>query len=81
MFDIVKEAVHEYAKEPYRNIIIEDLEKDILELLEYRGETPLYLFLNQDSTEIDNITLNDSTLCWIDKNTSVKISDSSIKYD
>jgi hypothetical protein len=40
---IIKEMLHAYALEPYHNIIINDLEEKGLELLEYRGESPLYL--------------------------------------
>ena len=42
---ILREAVHTYAKEPYHNIVINDLEDSGLELLEYRGDEdhPLYV--------------------------------------
>lgn len=45
--DIIKEAVHEYGKELYHNIIINDLDNYGLELLEYRGDKPLYLLYNE----------------------------------
>jgi len=51
--DIIKEAVHFYAKEPYGNIIINDLDDYGLELLEYRGDIPLYLFYNEDEAIYD----------------------------
>jgi len=38
--------VHVYGKEPYHNIIINDLDMDGLSLMEYRGNTPLYLIRN-----------------------------------
>ena len=38
---IIREAVHTYGKEPYFNIIINDLEDYGVELLEYRGSQPL----------------------------------------
>jgi hypothetical protein len=41
--NIIREMLHAYALEPYHNIVINDLEEKGLELLEYRGETPLYL--------------------------------------
>ena len=43
---IIREAVHTYAKEPYQNIIINDLDQSGLELLEYRGDKPLYFFFS-----------------------------------
>ena len=47
--DIIKEAVHEYGKELYHNIIINDLDNYGLELLEYRGDKPLYLLYDEDA--------------------------------
>ena len=35
--------IHTYAKEPYFNIVINDLDDSGVELLEYRGSEPLYL--------------------------------------
>lgn len=40
---VIREAVHTYANEPYNNIIINDLDDYGMELLEYRGEEPMYL--------------------------------------
>lgn len=50
--DIIREAVHTYAKEPYHNIVINDLEDFGLELLEYRGDEnhPLYVVRNINNT-------------------------------
>ena len=65
--DIIREAVHEYAREPLQNIIIKDLEKDGLELLEYRGVDPLYLFINQETDKVDNMTFNPETKCYCER--------------
>jgi hypothetical protein len=46
---IIREAVHTYGKEPYHNIIINDLSGYGLELLEYRGDEPLYLLYNEEA--------------------------------
>ena len=54
---IIREAVHTYANEPYHNIIINDLEEYGLELLEYRGDRPLYFFFNANICE--NMTYNE----------------------
>lgn len=40
---IIREAVHKYGKEKYSNIIINDLEDQALELLEYRGKEDLFI--------------------------------------
>ena len=40
---IIRELVHEFAKEPFQNIIINDLEDNGLELLQYNYSQPMYL--------------------------------------
>ena len=47
---IIRSAVHEYAKEPYHNIIINDLDDYGLEQLTYRGDKKLYA-LRKGATE------------------------------
>jgi hypothetical protein len=42
--EIIRNAVHVYAGEPYHNIIINDLDTYGLELLEYRYDIPMYLY-------------------------------------
>jgi hypothetical protein len=55
--DIIREAVHSYGGEPYHNIIIKDLDTYGLELLEYRGEVPIYLYRDPNSDNYSNLTL------------------------
>ena len=52
--DIIKEMVHEHACEPLHNIIINDLEDYGLELLEYRGSSPLYLTFSKKENSLPN---------------------------
>lgn len=52
--DIIKEMVHEHACEPLHNIIINDLEDYGLELLEYRGSSPLYLTFSPGENSLPN---------------------------
>ena len=47
--DIIREAVHEFAKEPYQNIVINDLPDYGLILQEYRYDKPLYLWRLADN--------------------------------
>jgi hypothetical protein len=44
IIEIIKEVVHTYAKEPYHNIIINDIDEFGLTLLDYRGEEDLYVY-------------------------------------
>lgn len=52
--DIIKEMVHGHACEPLHNIIINDLEDYGLELLEYRGSSPLYLTFSTEENSLPN---------------------------
>lgn len=56
--DIIREAVHTYGKEPYSNIIINDLDEDGLELLEYQGDTTLYVFYNVKNNIYETLTFD-----------------------
>ena len=55
--DIIKNLVHTYAKEPYWNIIINDLDTYGLELLEYRYDTPMYLYRLKGSSIFTNVLI------------------------
>lgn len=58
--DIIKNAVHTYGREPYHNIIIKDLEDYGAELLEYRYDTPLYLYRAPESNTYNNALFSDN---------------------
>lgn len=46
---IIRESVHTYAKEPYYNIIINDLDDYGLEQLTYKGDVDLYALRNAET--------------------------------
>lgn len=71
---IVREAVQNFGGELARNIIINDIEDAGLELLEYRGDIPLYLLKGIKEDVIINMTVNQSQTCYIldDKNNIVQ---------
>ena len=56
--EIIKNAVHTYAREPYHNIIINDLDGYGKELLEYRLEVPAYVYKIVGETTFSNILLD-----------------------
>ena len=68
---IIREALHTYALEPYHNIIIDDLEAAGLELMEYRGEDYIYFIYNEDTEEYENIIFDGSMKCWLKADGSV----------
>ena len=61
--EIIRNAVHTYAGEPYHNIIINDLDTYGLELLEYRYDTPMYLYRDPevDDNVFHNIIMENNT--------------------
>lgn len=60
---IIKEMVHAYGLEPYYNIIINDLDETPVELLEYRGDVPLYMLYDIEAGSYTNFTTNGDTPC------------------
>ena len=56
--DIITDAVHVYANEPLHNIIINDLDDIGVELIEYRGKTPLYMIVDNNTNIVTNMTTN-----------------------
>lgn len=57
--EIIREAVHQYAGEPYHNIIIDNLDDEGFELMEYRGDVTMYMLINNDTNEVTNIRFDD----------------------
>ena len=63
IYDIVRNAMLMYGQERPENIIINDLDEVAYELLEYRGDTPMYLFLNTDDVKkVQNICFETNSL-------------------
>lgn len=64
--EIIRNMIHQYAGEPFHNIIINDLDMLGLELLEYRYDTPMYLYRSKDSYIYNNATLDGKIKCRIE---------------
>jgi hypothetical protein len=56
--------LQEFALEPANNIIINDVDENGQELLEYRGTEPLYLFKNLISGDFDQVSVNQNLICY-----------------
>lgn len=63
---IVRESIQNFGNELAQNIIINDIEDAGLELLEYRGDIPLYLFREITSDTFINMTINENQRCYVD---------------
>lgn len=62
---IITEAVHFYAKEPYYNIIVNDLDDLAVDLLQYNGDAPLYIFKQVETQHYVNYTTDPNFICYI----------------
>ena len=55
---IIQNAVKDYGLERPENIIINDLDQPGYELWEYRGEDPMYFFIDADTKTVVNISFD-----------------------
>lgn len=87
--DIVYNAVHLYGGEMPHKIIINDLDIMGKQLMEYRGEDPLYLITNAETSEVVQAVLDGDTKCYIcdslgtqllNEGEQIKVSDIPIYY-
>lgn len=66
IYTIIQNALKEYGQERAENIIINDLDQWGYELWEYRGEKPMYLFIdptyNNNQGAVINMTFNGDTI-------------------
>ena len=81
IIEIIRNMVHTYGGEPYHNIIINDLDTYGLELLEYRYDTPMYLYRKSNSYIYTNILLeNDDTILYTSIQQEKKLKDLDSEY-
>ena len=91
--NIIRELVHEFAKEPFQNIIINDLEDTGLELLQYNYTQPMYLIRDEMADIITQFTLKDNQGIyymvlydktrdkWTKTSTKISFGDPDFKFD
>lgn len=61
---ILREAIRNYGNELVSNIIINDIEDLGIQALEYRGNTPMYLFRKTEDDIFTNMTFNGKQTCY-----------------
>ena len=54
--NIIREAVQHFGNELPQNIIINDIEDCGVEIIEYKGDEPLYLYFNKKDQVVDNLS-------------------------
>ncbi len=62
---IIYDAIENYGNELSQNILINDIEDYGYEMIDYKGDTTMYLFYHVSQNIYDNITLNGDTQCYI----------------
>jgi hypothetical protein len=78
--DIIRNIVHSYGGEPYHNIVINDLNSYGLELLEYRYDTPMYLYRKHGEKRYTNLLLeNDKVDLWESRDNPIELRELSIE--
>ena len=63
--NIIREAVQNFGGELAHNIIINDLEDSGLMLMEYRGNSPIYMLYDIEKGVFTNIRMNGSDKCYV----------------
>ena len=81
--EIITKLLHEYAGEPYHNIIIEDLPDYGYSLLEYRGndDTGMYIILNNDNSANNLVIKGDEVRVKKNKEDENSIPLKELKYN
>ena len=77
---IIEELVKSYGEEPAYNIVISGLDELGLELLEYRGDTPMYLYWDPETRTSPDHSFDGKQICFINGKETVLENAKEIKY-
>ena len=88
--EIIKNAVISFGGESLHNIVINDIDNYGMELMSYKGDTPLYMLFNETAQMVTNMTFNsENRKCkywdaaqnkWIEKD-NMKFTDSNFIFN
>jgi hypothetical protein len=81
--DIIREAVHAYAREPFYNIVVKDIPDHGMEMQEYRYDKPLYLWKNVNDNQYLSGTIDDTSIVMFNNQlkTLASLSSSNFNFD
>lgn len=74
---IVREMIHKYGNEPFHNIVINDLDDNGLQLLDYKGKEDIYLFKNVNSGLYEQVVFDGDVIRYDNRNTPITLSEMS----
>ena len=72
--NIIREMIHTYGNEPMHNIVINDLDDNGLEVIDYLGDNDIYLLKNVDSGLFESVLLDGNVIRYDSFNNPVLIS-------
>lgn len=74
---IVREMIHKYGNEPFHNIVVNDLDDNGLQLLDYKGKEDIYLFKNVNSGLYEQVVFDGDVIRYDNRNTPITLSEMS----
>lgn len=63
--DIIRGAVHKFAKEPMHKILINDIPDYGIQLLQYNSESPMWIFIDEESNQVINTSLDGTKIIYL----------------
>ena len=72
---IIQEMVHKYGNEPFHNIVINDLDDNGLQLLDYKGTDDIYLLKNVNSGLYEQVIFDGDVIRYDNRNNAVILSE------
>ena len=81
--DIIREAVQHFGNELAKNIIINDIEDCGVEIIEYKGDEPLYLYFNKNEGIVENLSFGNQEIVIGNETKTIKqfINEQKIIFD
>lgn len=74
---IIREMIHKFGNEPFHNIIINDLDDNRLQVLDYKGKEDIYLFKNVNSGLYEQVVFDGDVIRYDNRNTPITLSEMS----
>lgn len=74
---IVREMIHKYGNEPFHNIVVNDLDDNGLQLLDYKGKEDIYLFKNVNSGLYEQVVFDGDVIRYDNRNNPITLSEMS----
>lgn len=75
---IIREMIHKYGNEPFHNIVINDLDDNGLQMLDYKGKEDIYLFKNVSSGLYEQIAFDGDIIRYDNRNRPLIVKDMNV---